>query len=691
MPNEDNTSKNFAEAQAPSNSAKEAWDKAPPFPIAENTRKFGSVVTAACQCKTQAEAAELYAKYGIPVIPCNWKLDEGSKFPLTGKGEGGVYFATTNLEQIRQWWKENPKALIGVPGGRRTGIWFVDADRKGDKDGVKAWFDLVAEHDPSSGVTRAHKTGTGGLHFLYLWDNGRFVGNPTLKGIGEIKGEGGYVIFPPSPYMLNGHEVRYSVSQDIDPEPAPEWLYDLIIGSRPKSNGPWTGGLYDWSEKWLKEKLDAFCEEVRTATIHHWDEADRKVHVFGEWVGSGAFDEQTAWEAFEKAARQNPTAPADYLSRTKEAFDNGLKGPKEPPKEARIKALPASQWLGERPIAAPPALIKGLFPQTGVAIIGGQSGTGKTFHAIHLATCLIPECNQTTYIDQYPIKRHGGVLYIVLEGKAAFPMRVMAAFEAMLGPLDFTGKHRFPFAWNTFEPNLYGDPKSDEALIRLVEREAKKMRADFGVDLVTLMIDTMGLAACYENEDRAAQVQLVISRLGRVSDATGALVLGVDHYGKDQGAGLRGSSAKRGHVETILACLGDIDKDNGDDGKLTNLRLKFEKIRDGEEGRVIPYRLKQVPWGRDEDGKEISTCLIQWEPQRPSRKKKSRGIGRPNKANPTLQMAIDEVGLPADVEVLKKAFYKHYGSDDKSANKAWHRALERRGLDVFSGKLDDMP
>jgi len=34
----------------------------------------------------------------------------------------------------------------------------------------------------------------------------------------------------------------------------------------------------------------------------------------------------------------------------------------------------------------------------------------------------------------------------VLEGKAAFPMRVMAAFEAMLGKqIDFGGKDEFPF------------------------------------------------------------------------------------------------------------------------------------------------------------------------------------------------------------------------------------------------------
>jgi len=581
--------------------------------------------------------------------------------------------------------------------GRRVGMWAVDADseeKKGDVDGVGAWFDLVAENDPGSAVTRAHKTGTDGLHFLYLWDNGRSVGCPTMKGIGEVKGEGGYVIFPPSPYMRNGHQVSYSVSQDIEPEPAPDWLYDLIIGSRSKSNGAWTG-RYEWDPKYGQKKLDKLCDRLRTAEKGHWDEACRVVKMFAQEIAGGAYDISEAKKKILDAVKSNYDAPhPDYDEHAERAFENGIKEPVDPPENARIKALPASQWLGEQLIAAPPALIKNVFPQTGVAIIGGQSGTGKTFHAIHLASCLIPQCNQSTYIDKYPIKRKGGVLYIVLEGKAAFPMRVMAAFEEILGPLDFTGRDKFPFAWNTFEPNIYNNEDSDKELIRLAEREAKKMRADFGVDLVTLMIDTMGLAACYENEDRAAQVQLVISRLGRVSDATGALIIGVDHYGKDQGAGLRGSSAKRGHVETILSCLADKDKDNGDDDKLKNLRLKFEKIRDGEEGRVIPYRLKPVDWGIDEDGKPVSTCIIKWEPQRPlSTKKKGRGgrTGRPKKNDAVLQRAMEKVGLPADPEALRQAFYEFYGAKTHAANVAWNRALRESDLELFQGKYDAMP
>jgi hypothetical protein len=31
----------------------------------------------------------------------------------------------------------------------------------------------------------------------------------------------------------------------------------------------------------------------------------------------------------------------------------------------------------------------------------------------------------------------------------------------------------------------------------------------------------------------------------------------------------------------------------------------------------VPYRLKPVSRGVDEDGDPVSTCIIQWEPERP--------------------------------------------------------------------------
>jgi hypothetical protein len=356
------------------------------------------------------------------------------------------------------------------------------------------------------------------------------------------------------------------------------------------------------------------------------------------------------------------------------------------PKEG-VEVLPDSQWMGERRAAEPPALIKGMFPETGVGMIGGQSGGGKTFLAINIGVHLIPDCEQSHYIDKYRIKRHGGVLYLVLEGKPAFPLRVTTAFETVLKKqMEFGDRAKLPFAWNTYEPNLFH--KGPGALIKLAEREAQRMRQEFAVDLVAVFVDTMGLAACYDNEDKAAEIQRVVSGLFKLSDATGALAIGVDHFGKDQSAGLRGSSAKRGHVETVLSCL--VDRDENDNP--TNHRLKFEKIRDGEEGRIIPYRLRQVDLGRDEDGDPLSTCVIEWEPARQlSKKKEGRPRGGGRKTSVPLEQAIEEVVLPADPEALREAFYKHHGGSPKAANTAWHRALADVGLRLVGGKLDFGP
>jgi Bifunctional DNA primase/polymerase, N-terminal len=244
--------------------AKEAWNQAAPFPITEKIQNLKVAVTAACECKTQLEAALIYAKFGIPVFPCNWKPNKDGaikKYPLLG--EGGLYLATTDSAQIQEWWTKWPEALIGVPMGRRVGMWAVDADskeKKGDVDGVENWTKLQVENGDAN--TRTHLTGTNGLHFLYPWDDDRPVGcsngNLPRDKIGEVKGEGGYVIFPPSPYTLNGKILSYSVSQDIYLEPAPDWLYDLIIGSRPKSNGP-ISGKFEWPEGWGERSWTKFA------------------------------------------------------------------------------------------------------------------------------------------------------------------------------------------------------------------------------------------------------------------------------------------------------------------------------------------------------------------------------------------------------------------------------------------------
>jgi hypothetical protein len=328
-------------SKAQGTSAKEAWERASPFAIADDITILKVGVEAACRCKRQLDAALIYASYGVPVIPCNWRPEKQpdgaskiNKHPLI---KAGVYGATDDTEQLRSWWGKWPKALIGVPGGRRTGVWFFDVDAKEAHaaDGLSAWTRLEIDHDDAT--TRTHRTGTGGTHRLYRWDAGRPVGCPvsTVPAGMEVKGEGGYVIFPPSPYRLGDQTVAYSVVNDDHPLAAPAWLYDLILGPRkraPKGNGAGAGGARygEWEPGWVTKKLDYFCDLIRSAEIHHWDAATRKMWKFAKWVGGGAMDPDEAVEALEKAAKDNTTAPADYLDKVRRTFWNGVAQPEGP-------------------------------------------------------------------------------------------------------------------------------------------------------------------------------------------------------------------------------------------------------------------------------------------------------------------------------------------------------------------------
>ena len=105
---------------------KEAWQQADPFPISNNSINWKDAVWKACECKSQLEAALIYAGYGIPVFPCNWIPNaEGvvKKHPVLALGKGGLYLATIDPEQITKWWGQWPEALIGVPQG--SSCWNV--------------------------------------------------------------------------------------------------------------------------------------------------------------------------------------------------------------------------------------------------------------------------------------------------------------------------------------------------------------------------------------------------------------------------------------------------------------------------------------------------------------------------------------------------------------------------------------
>jgi hypothetical protein len=163
-------------------------------------------------------AALSYARRGVPVFPCA----PGDKAPLT---ERGFYDATTAEEQIREWWRDEPEANIGIPTGPASGIWALDVDAH--SYGFTSLDDLTREHGelPSTTTTR---TGGGGMHMLFRFPTDESISNSAGKiGMGlDVRGAGGYIIAPPS-----RTESPYEWLERAPLAEAPAWL--LEIARRP--------------------------------------------------------------------------------------------------------------------------------------------------------------------------------------------------------------------------------------------------------------------------------------------------------------------------------------------------------------------------------------------------------------------------------------------------------------------------
>ena len=252
-----------------------------------------NAVEAYARTGQMVDAALEYAKLDLPVFP----LDPRSKRPIPKRdpdpsgqyldgipGTGGVYKATTDPLQIRAWWRDNPKALIGLPMGPRTGVWGLDVDTPEDHDdGVSEWNKLAGAHEPPI-VTREHRSATDGPHFIFTWDPNLPIGcskGALPDGI-SVKGQGGYIVVPPS--VRKGRS--YTVFRDIDPALAPSWLTDLILQGRPARQ--WDSTAFEPDED---VDLDELADAMRFVPNDDLDWDEWTAHGLALFAATGGSDE----------------------------------------------------------------------------------------------------------------------------------------------------------------------------------------------------------------------------------------------------------------------------------------------------------------------------------------------------------------------------------------------------------------
>ena len=139
----------------------------------------------------------------------NKECKDQGKHPITSHG---FKDASIDLGQIRSWWKEYPEANIGIRTGRESGWLVVDVDRP------EAYYELQEEFGTFP-ETLTQETGRGHQMF-FQYPEGEVVGSKTdfRKKI-DIRGEGGYVVAPPSIH-LNGKTYSWTDRSPAAPVPA---------------------------------------------------------------------------------------------------------------------------------------------------------------------------------------------------------------------------------------------------------------------------------------------------------------------------------------------------------------------------------------------------------------------------------------------------------------------------------------
>jgi hypothetical protein len=205
---------------------------------------------------------------------------------------------------------------------------------------------------------------------------------------------------------------------------------------------------------------------------------------------------------------------------------------------------------------------------------------------------------------------------IAVEGQDEIRARLTAVIEDKVKAItdsEIDGRKAIdpaamPFAWVEACPKL----TAVDALPKfrsLVANVAAGMQKRFGLPLALVEIDTLSPAAGFEQANESSENQRVMTVLSTTNREHDALVVAVDHFGKDVSTGTRNSSVKEAHVDAVLALLGERDVA----GTVSNPRMAIRKLRGGPTGAEIKFSKRDVTF--ECEGKAHTSLVIDWDPQ----------------------------------------------------------------------------
>jgi len=301
--------------------------------------------------------------------------------------------------------------------------------------------------------------------------------------------------------------------------------------------------------------------------------------------------------------------------------------------------------------AHPGWIIKNVLPKGELAVLFGESGSGKSFAILDMVAAIA----RGVPWRGHKVKQ-GRVAYIAAEGAGGFRKRAIAYGARQGIDIDDIDFFVIPDA-----PNL------------LLREDALAIAKSLGPCSV-IVIDTLAQTTPGGNENAGEDMGKALAHCKGIARATGAMVILVHHSGKDASKGARGWSGLR------AACDAEFEVLRLPGGRI----LRTSKQKDGDDGAAWGFELDVVDVGVDEDGDPITSCVIKETEVNLAKATSAKPLGENEKA---VVMAIAEIsefqtaGIEVS-EVIKLAVSKIAGPTD--GKRDTRKQKVRRALETLS-------
>jgi hypothetical protein len=657
------------------------------------------------------QAALEWAAQGVPVFPCR-----PDKAPMTERGHKD---ATTDPEQVKFLFSDVPEdTMIGAAMGVKSGLFACDFDlyKPGAEDYMRSLIDRGLLHD-----TQVHITRSGGLHFIY-----RGAVQPNCKpafGV-EVKGEGGYIIVPPSEgYQVERHGIsnaskglieelvlakKTASSASID-----KLKRDVLSGKAfhdPLAQIAARRSASGWSvERVQRELLDVLGASAASNPSHprheRWkalieDRGEELSRIVG--TGNDKYNASAKTEKVKDNLDDDVFANLNAASGT--LFTKSGEEEDSTSDDSEEDADPLSAWpfagagyfsAEERDIRSQKYIAYPLLAERETILLAAEPKAGKTAIALKLAMAVAAG---ESLGDEIQIAEPRPVLYFTLEGARAVELRV-AAERAYRRDNDLPVPER-DLLFIVDRPHAFLRHEDQERNCARIALHSAKCQQDFGSPLGLIVIDTLTKAMPGGDQNSVEDTSQLFEMIGLLRSMGVAAPIAFLHHLSKQGD-VRGSTNIEAEVDVVLGLQQAKNS--------TDVVLNIRRARSMDEDHYYRFSFTSYHLGETVQGFQLHAPVInlvgRTSPAPTDTIKEDwawkqlnetliNNLGKGHHAVAELVIALEDYVSPPKgrrpdylIPSVQKPLRKLFDGRHTWAFGQWHMTLERQGDNVIGIKI----